>query len=87
MRYPFSTHIKDTETGVMTIPDFECDLEISFDSRAGITVDAVYKDGKNILVNGDTLSQQIAYAVACNAEHELAIRGRLYDRVMEREAA
>ena len=87
MRYPFSTHIKDTETGVMTIPDFECDLEISFDNHAGINIDAVYKDGKNLLVHGDNLSRDIAYAVFCNAEHEIAIRGRLYDLVMEREAA
>lgn len=86
MRYPYSCHIKDADTGVMLAADFECEVEISVD-RGMPQVDAIYLDGKSLLRSGDQLAVHLAHRVADYAEHELNTQGRLYDRVMAWEAA
>jgi hypothetical protein len=83
MRYPFCTDIRDERLGIVTIYDFECDVEVSHDPRTGWSVDAVYV-GNADLYAGDEISRRIAADVSEAALSDLQSRaGRFWERAAE----
>lgn len=72
-RYDFCHTITDELLGgIATVYDFECEVELSVELDGGIpvvTVDAIYKDGKNLFL-GTTLTKSIAAEIALAAEDD-----------------
>ena len=86
-RYDYCASITDRHTGIITIPDFECELDIDV-SLTGGQLDCNVSDvlvGGVSLLNGDPLSRMLFGIVANMAEEEIETGGWLFDQVSEAE--
>lgn len=84
MAYPFVCDIIDPVLdGLVTIPSFECEVEVSVSIESGVLVATctdVLIDGKR-LRGGSVLSHELRLKIMCAADEDLEDAGPLWDRV------
>lgn len=81
MKYDFCVTIRDQDTGIATVVDFECQVAVSFDPEDGYVVDGAYLDGLSLIASKDQLTSWLGHRVMDMAEDDLKTRGPLYEAV------
>lgn len=87
MAYPFVCDITDPVLGLVTIPSFECEVEVSTSIENGelvATCTDVLIKGQS-LRGGSELTSKLRIKIMCEADDDLAAAGPLWDRVQAAE--
>lgn len=83
MTYSFCAQIYDEHLELVTVHDFECELDVEVTvsgGEVGTIINDVLYGGKSMF-KGDEVTRGLAAKVACQAEDNIAKGGSLWDDI------
>jgi hypothetical protein len=81
MKYDFCTTLRDEETGIVTVVDFECQIDVSYEREDGWVVNGAFLEGMSMVGSKDKLTCILGLRVLDAAEEDLSSLGALYEAV------